>query len=401
MPKAAGAFTEKEESPIGRYIGKTLYWVYFMLLFVSSAILIVGTYMGNFMEVFIALPVIIILLSALIVDRTTVHIPPILIFAMVGLMFVIIVGNFFNDSYATVAAVNYLFGVVLGLAGMIITFSFTMTHDLSRERPLVVVFVSISVALSLFMVLTMIHYYLGQLLGLPVDAAGYSVTLVRTLFPGSEVPAQTMGDVMDQLIFVLLGAMTISAIFSFGRNSKMFRRLVKKYMLISSATIGVEEYERQEIKKALDSGENEKVEYKSTLRLNLGTGENDDRIERETLKAIVALLNSKGGTVLIGVADNGTVIGVDGFDNRDRLCLHLTNIIGSHIGNEFLPFITLRVSEYKGMGVMRVICKKSDNPVFLRDGKKESFYVRSGPSSVELTGKDTLNYVDNRFKKGK
>lgn len=34
-------------------------------------------------------------------------------------------------------------------------------------------------------------------------------------------------------------------------------------------------------------------------------------MEKAVLKTLVAFLNSKGGTLLIGVADDGTVIGVD------------------------------------------------------------------------------------------
>jgi predicted HTH transcriptional regulator len=116
---------------------------------------------------------------------------------------------------------------------------------------------------------------------------------------------------------------------------------------------------------------------------------------------LVAFLNSRGGTLLIGVADDGTIVGIDEskFESRDRVNLHLTNLLATHIGNEFLPFITFRLSDYQGKGIMRVVCRKSDSPVFLKEGKQETFFVRSGSSSIELHGMDTLNYVDNRFKR--
>jgi len=50
--------------------------------------------------------------------------------------------------------------------------------------------------------------------------------------------------------------------------------------------------------------------------------------------------------------------------------------------------------------VMKVDCRPTKKPVFLKDGKTNAYFVRSGPSSVELTGMDLLNYVNHRNRKG-
>jgi len=404
MPGEEGTSAGKMESSIGRYIGRPLYGAYALMLVISVAILVAGAYLGKLPETFIAVPVIIILLDALLTDRHVVHIPPFMIFSMMLLMVVVMIGRFYGDNYAVVALVNFLFGVVMGLGGLIITYSFmTAAPEIDQRRPLTVIFVSISVALSLFIVLTIVHYYLCLLMNWDINEFDSLYGPLRTLTSGQDDPLQPIGAVMSELLFVILGAFVVSVTFYFSRNSPLVRHIVKKYLVNSNATLDIDEYEEMEIRKAIDSGENEMVEYKSTLRTNLGNGEKDDKIEKMVLKTIVAFMNSGGGTLLIGVADDGTVIGIDeySFENRDKLNLHLTNLIASKIGNEFLPFITFRLSEYQGKGVMRVVCRKSDSPVFLWDGRKEAFYVRSGPSSVELQGPDTLKYVDNRFKKRK
>ena len=48
--------------------------------------------------------------------------------------------------------------------------------------------------------------------------------------------------------------------------------------------------------------------------------------------------------------------------------------------------------------VVRFDCRPTATPVFFKEGKQEIFFVRSGPSSVELTGSDLINYIDNRRK---
>src|SRR5438105_9632083 len=68
-------------------------------------------------------------------------------------------------------------------------------------------------------------------------------------------------------------------------------------------------------------GETSDVEFKSTLRMNLHTGEFDQRIEHETLKTIGGFLNRSGGTLVLGVSDDGQPIGIeaDRFPNEDKM----------------------------------------------------------------------------------
>jgi hypothetical protein len=154
------------------------------------------------------------------------------------------------------------------------------------------------------------------------------------------------------------------------------------------------------IKKILDKGEGEKVEFKSTFRRNLHTGELDKNMEHGILKTIVAYLNSGGGVLLVGVNDEGEIIGLEkeGFASYDKLNLHLTNLIKNGVGVEFLPFIKFDLIDIEEKKILKVNCSKSNKEVFLKNGKNEEFYVRNGPSSVRLTGRELVEYVERRFK---
>ena len=145
----------------------------------------------------------------------------------------------------------------------------------------------------------------------------------------------------------------------------------------------------------IKSGEGDKVEFKSTIRTNLRTGKQGKEIELAWLKAVVAFLNSEGGTVLIGVDDSGRIVGVeqDGFDNPDRCMLHVKNLINQHVGAEFSSFINTTMVEVDGKEVVLIECLSSNKPVFLKIGKNEEFYVRTGPSSVKLSPSQTINYL--------
>ena len=154
------------------------------------------------------------------------------------------------------------------------------------------------------------------------------------------------------------------------------------------------------------AGEGATVEFKSTIRTNLKTNKHGKEIELAWLKAVTAFLNCQGGTLLLGVNDDGLLLGLDAdtFENDDKILLHVKNLINQHIGAEFSSYISfslLRIAQEKAM-MVEVL--SATNPVFLKIGKSEEFYIRSGPSSIKLTPSQMVRFVlqhqdDNRGKK--
>ena len=147
------------------------------------------------------------------------------------------------------------------------------------------------------------------------------------------------------------------------------------------------------------AGENEKVEFKSTLRWNLSADKADKAIENSALKTIVAFLNTEGGTLLIGVKDDGNVLGIekDQFLNDDKYLLHFASLLNDRIGKHYIEHIEWGLREVKGKKILRVTCKPSPSPAFLKNNGEE-FYVRNGPSSVQLSTSEVLEYSRKHFR---
>lgn len=147
-------------------------------------------------------------------------------------------------------------------------------------------------------------------------------------------------------------------------------------------------------------GESKRLEFKSTLRMNLITGKPDWNIEHAVLKTIVAYLNTDGGILLVGVSNSGEVLGTknDGFPYEDRFLLHFKQLIKQHIGLNYAPMIEYTLVPVGGKEVLEIDCKKSDEAVFLKTDKNdEEFYIRIGPSSERLTGSKLIEYVNRRY----
>ncbi|MGD0611549.1 MAG: BREX system Lon protease-like protein BrxL [Anaerolineales bacterium] len=152
--------------------------------------------------------------------------------------------------------------------------------------------------------------------------------------------------------------------------------------------------------KLIQAGENAKLEFKSTLRWNILAKQIDKGIEHDVLKTIVAFLNTEGGILLVGVEDNGNILGLDldQLPNDDKYLLHFANLINGKIGKQFVNQIQYVLKVIDDKKILRVDCKTSSTPVFLKIDGLEEFYVRNGPSSVQLSTSEVLEYSKKHFR---
>ena len=149
----------------------------------------------------------------------------------------------------------------------------------------------------------------------------------------------------------------------------------------------------------IKEGETEHVEFKSSLRWNKYTNKKDQAIEHAILKTLAGFMNSEGGTLLIGVNDDGEPLGLahDQFSNSDKMMLHLTKLIHDRISQIHHQFINMSVEEIKGKEVFRVDCEAATVPAYLSKNKEDYFYVRSGPSTTSLNIRKLYDYIQMRF----
>lgn len=153
------------------------------------------------------------------------------------------------------------------------------------------------------------------------------------------------------------------------------------------------------IEEVIGQGENSFVEFKSTLRINLHTKAKDPKIELAVLKTIGAFLNSKGGTLVIGVKDDGTALGLeaDNFSNEDKMGLHLQNLINDRIGIEHATHVIPTFEDFQDKRVLRVECSPSHAPAYVKNGNTESFFIRTGPATNELLPSKIQAFLKQRF----
>ena len=306
-----------------------------------------------------------------------VHIPR--EFELIIFMFVII-SFFLGDVRGLV--IQMFFGIATGFIGFAIMLILFSNSKLKTNYLLIILFsFSLSVAFGLFA--EMAKYYLKVYLGYSISEADYSYAI-------------------RSLSFVAVGALfssTLGYLYMKGYRLQIMKDMVRRFKSRNPKLFIEKTDSPEEVLKFIKKGENEKLEFKSTLRTNLYTGEHDKKIENSALKTMVAFMNSDGGTLLIGVSDKGEILGIekDSFENNDKFNRHFTNLIKERIGNEFLPYMNFEMILSEGKTIFRINCIKSDRPVFLKYDTNEEFYIRVGASSLQIIGSKLIDYIKNKF----
>ncbi len=207
---------------------------------------------------------------------------------------------------------------------------------------------------------------------------------------------------MNNLTYVLLGAILASIIgYSYMKTHFKFLTKIIQKIKKSNPDFFKKSNSLEEIIQEIKQGENETQEFKSTLRTNLHINQPDKKIEHNVLKTITGFLNSNGGTLFVGVTDDGKILGIkkDNFENPDKFQLHFINLFKQKIGKKHIGLINSKMIPIKDRHIFRIECKKSKNPIFIKDGQDEFFYIRTGPSSTELKGSELIEYIEKKFKK--
>lgn len=186
-------------------------------------------------------------------------------------------------------------------------------------------------------------------------------------------------------------------------------RFIRKLVSLRSGRIPIEEQElfarqeKEKIARLLRTPEDQNLEFKSTLRYDPSSKRINPVLEKSCLKTICAFMNANGGLLVIGVSDDKEILGLsydfktlkkqdaDSFEN------HLTNIIGSRLKNKSLKFVKVSFVSIDEKEICIVKVHPSDQPVFLKEGNTEEFYVRTGNNSRPFSIGEAVDYIQKQW----
>ena len=140
----------------------------------------------------------------------------------------------------------------------------------------------------------------------------------------------------------------------------------------------------------IKNGENQFVEFKATLRWDLRQSKVNKQLEFVIVKTIAGFMNTNGGNLLIGVDDNGNILGLnqdfetlkkpgtDGFEQ------YLMQLISLKLGTHLCTAVNVSFYGYGENDVCYIEIDPAKTPVYLSQDGRSRFYIRTGNGTREL-----------------
>ncbi|MDX1417987.1 MAG: putative DNA binding domain-containing protein [Candidatus Promineifilaceae bacterium] len=158
-----------------------------------------------------------------------------------------------------------------------------------------------------------------------------------------------------------------------------------------------------QVSELVTGGEHHNVEYKSSFVWDYYQQRANKALHESVMKTIVAFLNSTGGYLLIGVSDDGQILGLEpdlstlGKQNLDGFETSFNMAFNKMIGVEFRQWIEVAfpMIDNKAICILRV--QPSPQPAYLQHKGTEKFYIRAGNASQSLTISQANRYIQRRF----
>lgn len=154
----------------------------------------------------------------------------------------------------------------------------------------------------------------------------------------------------------------------------------------------------------IKGGENRNTEFKSSLRFCHRQKAPMDYVEYAITKTIVAFANTEGGVLLIGVDDEGNVLGIDKdidsfkSKSKDGFLKHFDNLIKTHFSEPIDAIIKFGFEQVQSKTFFMVNVEKSNKARFLIvKSKGKEFYIRRSASSHSLDIEEATQYIIDKW----
>lgn len=153
----------------------------------------------------------------------------------------------------------------------------------------------------------------------------------------------------------------------------------------------------------LTNNESSTLEFKPSARWDVYQNKLNDELKKGICKAVAAFLNTEGGNLLIGVADNGRVIGLkDDFTTlqkpkADDFLQFIHSLLFDVLGDDLGSCIKPTIVKIGDKDICHISVRPSARPVYVKSGPADAFFIRAGNSSKNLPLKAVVDYCKSRW----
>ena len=154
----------------------------------------------------------------------------------------------------------------------------------------------------------------------------------------------------------------------------------------------------------VSEGEGPTLEFKAAVRFNIRTRSVDKNLEGVVAKTVAGFLNAYGGTLVIGIDDDGNPIGLQNDlttlpkRNIDGYQLFLRNLLNAAVGADLSMRINIDFPTMNGKEVCVIRVPVAPRPVWISSANDKILYVRNGNSTQPLDGEQAHRYITSHWR---
>ena len=187
----------------------------------------------------------------------------------------------------------------------------------------------------------------------------------------------------------LMGIISVLLMSVFNRHNKLIDHLRRELDKDLSALIS--------------KGESDDLEFKSSFRYDYRQQKVNKALESVIIKTIAGFMNTQGGSLLIGVADDGGIVGLEADyttlnrKDSDGYTQLLMSAIADKLGTPACKLVKILFHIQEGKEVCRVIVLPSPMPVYAKEDNQPRFYVRTGSGTREMDIQEAITFIKAKW----
>jgi len=158
----------------------------------------------------------------------------------------------------------------------------------------------------------------------------------------------------------------------------------------------------EDLQTLIKGNENERLEFKSSLRWDFRQQKTNKNLESVIAKSIAGFMNHQGGNLLIGVNDEGEIVGLENdyqsfrHKNRDGFELCIMDLIKTRLGGDVCSLIHCIFHKIEGKDICRIFIESSKTPVYVYTNNISRYFLRTGNGTRELDARESVSHISKQ-----
>ena len=126
-------------------------------------------------------------------------------------------------------------------------------------------------------------------------------------------------------------------------------------------------------------------------------------LEGVILKTIAGFANTQGGSLLIGVADDGSILGLDedyktlNRKDQDGFTQLLMSAVADKLGTPTCRLVRILFHRQENKEVCRVIVLPSPIPIYAKEENQSRFYIRTASGTREMDIQEAITFIKTKW----